>query len=66
MELRWIKHREETTSEIGVAFVTANDEKLLGAVGYYHCNDEDVTDDDLDGALVEIWKPFFSRRIEEE
>ena len=54
MELRW---KNVVTKEIGVAFVTDSDAEVLKAVGYYHCDDEDVNDDDLDGAFVEIWKP---------
>lgn len=54
MELRW---RNKATKEIGVAFVTDDDAKILETVGYYHCNEEDFTDDELDEAYVEIWKP---------
>lgn len=54
MELRW---RNKRTKEIGVAFVTDDDARVLEAVGYYHCNEEDFTDDELDEAYVEVWKP---------
>lgn len=53
MELRW---RNTATKDIGVAFVTDEDARILSAVGYYHCNEEDCNDD-YDGAYVEIWKP---------
>lgn len=56
MELRW---QNKTTKAIGVAFVAADDKKILKAVGYFHCKTEDVPDDELDGALVEIWKPLY-------
>ena len=42
---------------IGVAFVNDDDAKVLNAVGYYHCMEEDVNDDEKDGELVEVWKP---------
>lgn len=54
MELRW--HNRET-KEIGVALVTDDDVKILHIVGYYHCEEEDFTDDELDGEIVEVWKP---------
>ena len=54
MELRW---RNRVTNEIGVALVTDDDARILEIVGYYHCYDEDFTDDDKDGEWVEIWKP---------
>lgn len=54
MELRW-KHY--ITKEVGIAFVTDSDAVVLRALGYEHCDEEDFTDDELDGELVEIWKP---------
>ena len=54
MQLRWINH---STQSIGVAFVTDDDAKVLQAVGYYHCCEEDFTDDELDEEYIEVWKP---------
>lgn len=54
MELRW---KNTKTKEIGVAFVTDNDAEVLEAMGYYHCEEEDFTDDELDGEYIEVWKP---------
>lgn len=54
MQLRWTKR---TTREIGVAYVTDSDIQILQAVGYYHCEEEDFTDDEFDGEMVEVWKP---------
>lgn len=54
MELRW---KNTKTKEIGVAFVTDNDAEVLEAIGYYHCVEEDFTDDELDGEYIEVWKP---------
>lgn len=54
MELRW---RNKADGEIGVAFVTDDDAKVLEAVGYYHYDEEDFTDDELDKEYVEVWKP---------
>lgn len=54
MELRW---RNKATKEVGIAFVTDEDAKVLEAMNYYHCSEEDFTDDELDEAYVEIWKP---------
>lgn len=54
MELRW---KNNATREIGVAFVTDDDALVLRTVGYEYCNDEDFTDDEKDGELVEVWKP---------
>lgn len=54
MELRW---KNTKTKEIGVAFVTDNDAEVLEAIGYYHCVEEDFTDDELDGERIEVWKP---------
>ena len=54
MELRWTN---KATREIGVAFVTDDDARVLDAVGYYHCDEEDFTDDELDTEYVEVWKP---------
>ena len=55
MELRW---KNKSTKEVGIAFVTDNDAEVLEAMGYYHCNEEDFTDDELDGEYVEVWKPY--------
>lgn len=55
MELRW---KNNTTKEVGIAFVMDSDAVVLRAMGYEHCDEEDVTDDELDGELVEIWKPI--------
>lgn len=54
MELRW---KDNATQAIGVAFVTDLDAVVLQALGYHHDWKEDVQDDELDGAWVEIWKP---------
>ena len=54
MELRW---KDAKTKEIGIAFVTDNDAEVLEAMGYYHCEEEDFTDDELDKEYVEVWKP---------
>lgn len=53
MELRW---RNKANGDIGVAYVTDEDDKVLQAVGYYHCNEEDFTDDEKDGEYIEVWK----------
>lgn len=55
MELRW---KDTKTKAVGIAFVTDNDAKVLEAMGYYHCDEEDFTDDELDKAYVEVWKPI--------
>lgn len=55
MELRWTNR---LTKEVGIAFVMDSDAVVLRAMGYEHCDEEDVTDDELDGELVEIWKPI--------
>ena len=55
MELRWTNKR---TREVGIAFMTDSDAVVLRAMGYEHCAEEDVTDDELDGEMVEIWKPI--------
>ena len=55
MELRWTNR---LTKEVGIAFVMDSDAVVLRAMGYEHCDEEDVNDDDLDGELVEIWKPI--------
>lgn len=55
MELRWVN---KTTKEIGIVNVTDDDSKILGIVGYEHCEEDDFTDSELDGAIVEVWKPF--------
>lgn len=54
MELRW---RNKATKEVGIAFVTDDDARVLEAMNYYHCEEEDFTDDELDEAYVEVWKP---------
>ena len=54
MELRW---KNTTTRDIGLAFVTDYDATVLQFLGYYHCDEEDFTDDELDGEYVEVWKP---------
>lgn len=54
MELRW---RNRVTKEIGVAFTMDSDAEVLRAMGYEHFDEEDFTDDELDGEWVEIWKP---------
>lgn len=53
MELRW---RNKVTEEVGIAFMTDSDAEVLRAMGYEHYDEEDFTDDDLDGEWVEIWK----------
>lgn len=53
MELRW---RNKADGEIGVAYVTDNDAKILQCVGYYHCIEEDFNDA-KDEAYIEVWKP---------
>ena len=55
MELRW---KNTITKAIGIAFVTDNEAEVLEAMGYFHDETEDVTDDDYDGAYVEVWKPI--------
>ena len=54
MELRWTNR---VTREIGVAFTMDSDAEALRAMGYEHYDEEDFTDDELDGEWVEIWKP---------
>lgn len=51
MELRW---RNRVTREVGIAFMTDNDAKVLEAMGYEHCDEEDFTDSELDGEWVEV------------
>lgn len=53
MELRWLNRK---TKEIGITNVTDDDTKILGFIGYEHCHEEDLNDEE--GLLVEIWKPF--------
>lgn len=53
MELRW---RNRVTEEVGIAFMTDSDAEVLRAIGYEHYDEEDFTDDDLDGEWVEVWK----------
>ena len=55
MELRW---RNYDTKEIGVAFVTDEDAKVLSAMYYVHDEELDFTDDDKDGEWVEVWAPI--------
>ena len=52
MQLRW---KDNDTKAVGVAYVTDDDAKVLEAVGYYHCDEEDF-DDELDGEYIEVWK----------
>lgn len=52
-----LRYKNCITKEVGIAFVTDSDAVVLRAMGYEHCEEEDLTDDELDGALVEIWKP---------
>ena len=54
MELRW---RNKVTKEVGIALVMDSDAEVLRAMGYEHFDNEDFTDDDLDGEWVEVWKP---------
>ncbi len=54
MELRW---KNNATKAVGLAFVTDSDTEVLVAMGYHHNWQEDVQDDELDGAWVEIWEP---------
>lgn len=63
MELRW---KNNITKAVGIAFVTDSDAKVLVAMGYYHAWKEDVQDDELDGAWVEIWKPVGIEEAYEE
>lgn len=56
MELRW---KDDNIKSIGVAFVSDEDAKILHAVGYFNCADEDVIDED--GELIEIWYPIDRR-----
>lgn len=53
MELRW---KNEETKAIALAFVNDEDARVLEAVGYYHCNEEDCNDEYL-GTPLEVWKP---------
>lgn len=53
MELRW---KNEETKAIALAYVNDEDAKILEAVGYYHCNEEDCRDEYL-GTYLEVWKP---------
>lgn len=53
MELRW---RNRVTEEVGIAFMTDSDAEVLRAMGYEHYDEEDFTDDELDGEWIEIWK----------
>ena len=54
MQLRW---KNYVTKEVGIAFMTDSDAVVLKAMGYWHCEEEDFTDDELDGELIEVWKP---------
>lgn len=51
MQLRW---KNNTNKAIGVAFATNDDAKVLVAVGYCRCEEEDCIDDD--GVYVKIWR----------
>ena len=42
MELRWVN---KTTKEIGIVNVTDDDSKILGIVGYEHCEEDDFTEE---------------------
>lgn len=53
MELRW---KNEETKAIALAYVSDEDAKILEAVGYYHCDEEDCRDEYL-GTYLEVWKP---------
>ena len=57
MVLRWMNRK---TKEIGIAFVTDDDAIILETIGYYHCEEEDFTNDEFDEAYVEIWKPKYN------
>ena len=63
MELRW---KNNKTKAVGIAFVTDSDAEVLVAMDYYHAWREDVQDDELDGALVEIWKPVGTEEAYED
>jgi hypothetical protein len=54
MELRW---RDKEAKEVGIAFVMDSDAEVLRAMGYEHFDEEDFTDDEMDGEWVEVWKP---------
>lgn len=54
MELRW---RDKSTNKIGIAFMMDSDAEVLQAMGYEHCDEEDFNDDELDGEVVEVWRP---------
>ena len=60
MELRW---RDKVTKEVGVAFMTDSDAEVLRAMGYEHYDEEDFTDDELDGEWVEVWKRIGEERM---
>ena len=53
MELRW---KNEETKAIALAYVSDEDAKILEAVGYYHCDEEDCRDKHY-GTYLEVWKP---------
>lgn len=55
MEIRW---KNNLTKAIGVAKITDDDEHVLKFVGYEPCEEENFTDDEYDGELVEVWKPI--------
>lgn len=55
MEIRW---KNNATKAIGVARLTDDDEHVLSFVGYEPCYEENFTDDEYDGELIEIWKPI--------
>lgn len=50
MELRMV---QEQTKTITLAYVTDEDAKVLEAVGYYHCSEEDFI---ADNEYLEVWK----------
>lgn len=54
METRW---KNYATKAIGVARITDDDANVLEFVGYEPCEEENFTDDEYDGELVEVWKP---------
>ena len=51
---RW---SNKVTGDIGVAFVSSNDESLLCCLGYEHFAGEDYKDETACGILVQVWKP---------
>lgn len=55
MEIRW---KNNLTKAIGVSKITDDDEHVLKFVGYEPCEEENFTDNEYDGELVEVWKPI--------